>query len=76
MDIRRDNSIGAWMEDCTLLIHLRMLILKNTILFAVYRVHWLRVKAQKMRWIEEIQCLQVEMGSTVQFFKRVNSLGG
>ena len=69
MDIRRDNNIGAWMEDCTLLIRLRTLILKNAILFAVYRVHWLRAKAQKMRWIEEIQCLQVEMGSAVRFFR-------
>jgi hypothetical protein len=31
-------------------------------------VHWLRAKAQKMRWIEELQCLQVEMGSAVRFF--------
>ncbi|KAH9029446.1 hypothetical protein EDB84DRAFT_1562807 [Lactarius hengduanensis] len=34
-----------------------------------YRVHWLRAKAQKMRWIEELQCLQVEMESAVRFFK-------
>ena len=31
----------------------------------VYRVHWLRAKAQKTRWIEELQCLQVEMESAV-----------
>jgi hypothetical protein len=36
---------------------------------AVYRVHWLRAKAQKMRWIEEVQCLQVEMESAVRFFR-------
>ena|ERR1700677_4731515 len=36
---------------------------------AVYRVHWLRAKAQKARWIEELQCLQVEMQSAVRFFK-------
>ena len=36
---------------------------------AVYRVHWLRAKAQKTRWIEEIQCLQVEMESAVRFFQ-------
>ena len=35
----------------------------------VYRVHWLRAKAQKMRWIEELQCLQVEMESAVRFFR-------
>ncbi|KAH9048382.1 hypothetical protein EDB84DRAFT_1434385 [Lactarius hengduanensis] len=34
-----------------------------------YRVHWLRAKAQKMRWIEELQCLQVEMESAVRFFR-------
>ena len=32
MDIRRDNKFGAQMEDCTLLICLHRLILKNTIL--------------------------------------------
>jgi hypothetical protein len=35
----------------------------------VYRVHWLRAKAQKLRWIEELQCLQVEMESAVKFFR-------
>jgi hypothetical protein len=69
MDIRRDNEFGAWMEDCTLLIRLHTLILNNSILLEVYRVHWLRAKAQKMRWIEELQCLQVEMGSAVRFFR-------
>jgi hypothetical protein len=29
----------------------------------------LRANAQKMRWIEELQCLQVEMESAVRFFK-------
>ena len=38
-------------------------------LIAVYRVHWLRAKAQKARWIEELQCLQVEMESAVRFFQ-------
>jgi len=32
-------------------------------------VHWLWAKAQKMQWIEELQCLQVEMESTVGFFR-------
>lgn len=36
---------------------------------AVYRVHWLRAKAQKERWIEELQCLQVEMESAIRFFR-------
>jgi hypothetical protein len=36
---------------------------------AVYWVHWLRAKAQKMWWIEELQCLQVEMESAVRFFQ-------
>jgi hypothetical protein len=42
--------------------------LRSLILFEVYRVHWLRAKAQKMRWIEELRCLQVEMESAVRFF--------
>jgi hypothetical protein len=36
---------------------------------AVYRVHWLRAKAQKARWIEELQCLQIEMESAIRFFQ-------
>jgi hypothetical protein len=32
-------------------------------------MHWLRAKAQKTRWIEELQCLQVEMESAVRFFQ-------
>lgn len=35
----------------------------------VYQVHWLRAKAQKMQWVEELQCLQVEMESAVRFFQ-------
>ncbi|KAI9445916.1 hypothetical protein H4582DRAFT_2052055 [Lactarius indigo] len=54
MDVRRDADVGEWMEDS---------------LYAVYQVHWLQAKAQKTRWIEELQCLQVEMGSTVRFFR-------
>ena len=38
-------------------------------LIAVYRVHWLRAKAQKTRWIEELQCLQVEMESALRYFR-------
>ena len=48
--------------------------LKNVIFYAVYRVHWLRAKAQKMRWIEELQCLQVEMESAVRFFRHQEQL--
>lgn len=32
-------------------------------------MHWLRAKAQKLRWIEELQCLQVEMESAIRFFR-------
>jgi hypothetical protein len=32
-------------------------------------VHWLRAKSQKMQWIEELLCLQVEMESAVRFFR-------
>ena len=39
------------------------------IVIAVYQVHLLRAKAQKMWWIEELQCLQVEMESAVRFFR-------
>ncbi|KAH9173120.1 hypothetical protein EDB89DRAFT_2114027 [Lactarius sanguifluus] len=32
-------------------------------------LHWLQARAQKIWWIEELQCLQVEMGSAVRFFR-------
>jgi hypothetical protein len=66
MDVRRDANVGEWMEDCkcfSVHTHLR------NVIFAVYRVHWLRAKAQKMRWIEELQCLQVEMESAIRFLR-------
>jgi hypothetical protein len=67
MDVRRDTDVGAWMEDCACFsVHMRLI---NVIFYAVYRVHWLRAKAQKMRWTEELQCLQVEMESAVRFFR-------
>ena len=43
--------------------------LRNVTFDPVFRVHWLRAKAQKMRWIEELQCLQVEMESAVRYFR-------
>jgi hypothetical protein len=67
MDVRRDADIGEWMEDCTCIsVHMHS---RDVTLTAVYRVHWLWAKAQKTRWIEELQCLQVEMGSAVRFFR-------
>ncbi|KAI9431069.1 hypothetical protein H4582DRAFT_2060255 [Lactarius indigo] len=67
MDVRRDADVGEWMEDCTgYSVHT---CLRNLTLHTVYRVHWLRAKAQKMRWIEELQCLQVEMDSAIRFFR-------
>jgi hypothetical protein len=67
MDVQRDTDVREWIEDCTCFsVHARS---RNVTLDAVYRVHWLRTKAQKMRWIEELQCLQVEMESAVRFFK-------
>ena len=70
MDVRRDTSdtsVGEWMKDCACFSS--HTCLKNVIPYVVYRVHWLRAKAQKMRWIEELQCLQVEMDSAVRFFR-------
>jgi len=42
---------------------------QHTDLNAVYWVHWLRAKAQKAQWIEELQSLQVEMESAIRFFR-------
>jgi hypothetical protein len=63
MDVQRDEDVGEWMKDCTCIsIHMHSM---NVTFGSVYQVHWLRSKAQKMIWIEELQCLQVEMGSAV-----------
>jgi hypothetical protein len=67
MDVRRDADVRPWMEDCAYFFCSHKLRGRNSI--AVYRVHWLRAKAQKMRWIEELQCLQVEMEAAVRFFR-------
>jgi hypothetical protein len=67
MDVRRDTDVGEWMEDCMCLPSSRSLM--NLTFHGVFRVHWLRAKAQQMRWIEELQCLQVEMESAVRYFK-------
>jgi hypothetical protein len=67
MDVWWDTEVGEWMEDCTSPFCPHSF--NNLNIGAVYRVHWLRAKAQKMRWIEELQCLQVEMDSAVRFFR-------
>ena len=67
MGVQRDADFKPWMKDCG--CSSTLICLKYVILHAVYRVHWLRAKAQKMRWIEELQCLQVEMESAVRFFR-------
>ena len=36
--------------------------------FAVHRVHWLRARAQLMRWQEEVTLTGYEMQWTVAFF--------
>jgi len=69
MDVRRDTNIGGWMEDCTCSFIWTHQETYSASLTTVYRVHWLRAKAQKMRWIEELQCLQVEMESAIRFFR-------
>ena len=70
MDVCRDADVGAWMNDCKyILFHKRSDEYSKIKLNVVYRVHWLRAKAQKTRWIEEIQCLQVEMESAVRYFR-------
>ena len=56
INVWKDANVGAWMNDCRCIS-------------AVYRMHWLRAKAQKTRWIEEVQCLQIEMESAVRFFQ-------
>ena len=70
MDVCRDADVGAWMNDCRhILFHKRSDDAQKLNLNAVYRVHWLRAKAQKTRWVEELQCLQVEMESAIRSFR-------
>ncbi|KAF8442797.1 hypothetical protein L210DRAFT_3396998 [Boletus edulis BED1] len=54
MDIPKDTEGSDWMSECTL----------------VYRVHWLRAKATKDRWREEVEILKAEFQWTVNFFNK------
>lgn len=36
--------------------------------YLVNRVHWLRARAQRMRWNEELVLVRYEMGWTVNFY--------
>ena len=56
-------TVGAFQFMCTLMDA------QQISLNAVYQVHWLKAKAQKTWWIKELQCIQVEMESTVRFFQ-------
>ncbi|KAG1888939.1 uncharacterized protein F5891DRAFT_906052, partial [Suillus fuscotomentosus] len=50
----------------------------------VYRVHWVRMKALRNRWVEELLLVEHEMGWTLEFFlfkasmwlRRLMSTGG
>src|SRR5712692_2126469 len=75
MDIWRDADIGAWMNDCKcILIYVCPDRCSTSNLNTVYRVHWLRAKAQNTQWIEELRCLQVKMESAVRFFQHQEQL--
>ena len=75
MDVRRDADVGAWMKDCRRIsVYVRSDVYSMNKFNAVYRVHWLRAKAQKARWTEELQCLQVEMESAVRYFRHQEQL--
>ena len=52
-----------------LLAYLSMLLIKGRILLLVYRVNWLRAKARKERWEEEVELVTSEMGWTVNCFE-------
>jgi len=70
MDIRRDANVRAWMNDCRWIsVHACSDGCSTKKLNSVNRVHWLKAKAQKAWWIEELQCLQVEMESAIRFFQ-------
>jgi hypothetical protein len=45
-----------------------ILIIRYISLFVVRRVHWLRARAQLMRWQEEVTLITYEMHWTVRFF--------
>lgn len=52
--------------ECSLIFHISLLI--YTYIFAVRRVHWLRARAQYMRWQEEVTLTRYEMQWTVAYF--------
>ncbi|KIM63801.1 hypothetical protein SCLCIDRAFT_116566, partial [Scleroderma citrinum Foug A] len=47
---------------------------KNNWMSEFYQVHWLRAKAKKDRWVEEVELLQLEQGWTQNFFSHQATL--
>ena len=67
MDVPRDTAMNNWMSEC--LCSIIMLPCPwHSLLYLVYRVHWLRTKALRDRWQEEVQLLTCEADWTQGFF--------
>ncbi|KIK77720.1 hypothetical protein PAXRUDRAFT_165942, partial [Paxillus rubicundulus Ve08.2h10] len=55
MDVQRDAELNDWMSECMFLS-------------VFYSSHWLRAKALKDRWEEEVELLRAEGKWTINFF--------
>jgi hypothetical protein len=66
LDIQGDSVSSDWMNECkSVAIRGFRAEAQDT---TVYRVHWLRTKALRDRWAEELILVEHEMGWTLEFF--------
>ena len=68
LNVQGDSSNSDWMTECELPLQTTCCRSLNFLSFVVYRVHWLRTKAQRDRWVEELTLIQHEMDWTCNFF--------
>lgn len=65
MDVAGDSSSNAYMNDCAYVVFTSRTLLTR---LPVHRVNWLRKKAYRDRWVEELELLQCEMAWIRNYF--------
>ncbi|KIO01363.1 hypothetical protein M404DRAFT_150062 [Pisolithus tinctorius Marx 270] len=56
IDMPRDTESNTWMSEC------------RSLIYHIYRIHWLRAKAVQDRWTEEEELLTAKFQWTLNFF--------
>ncbi len=74
MDVRADTDASEGMSECTWRLLTIIFIVRNSVIWPVYRVHWLKAKARRDRWQEEHVLVLSEMKWTVLFYQNKASV--